>query len=117
MCEIKDWNEKAKALNESETSSDYEFKLRGSPKNGLRIIRIPKKKVSKLNKHTKTYKENNGKTEPYTDDRSYRSWRFGTVNIRSGKEDKGSKIYTIAKQVAQLAAFKRLNIEIKETKS
>ena len=43
---IKDWNEKAKSLNETEPSSDYEFKLRGSPKNGLRIIRIPKKKVS-----------------------------------------------------------------------
>jgi len=43
---IKEWNEKAKALNESETSSDYKFKLRGSPKNGLRIIRIPKKKAS-----------------------------------------------------------------------
>ena len=43
---IKEWNEKAKALNESETSSNYEFKLRGSPKNGLRIIRIIKKKVS-----------------------------------------------------------------------
>jgi len=56
-----------------------------------------------LNKHTKTYKENNDKTETYTDNRSYRSWRFGTVNIRSGKEkDEGSKIYTIAKQVAQL---------------
>ena len=56
-----------------------------------------------MNKHTKTYKENNDKTEPYTDNRSYRSWRFGTVNIRSGKEkDEGSKIYTIAKQVAQL---------------
>ena len=56
-----------------------------------------------MNKHTKTCKENNDKTEPYTDNRSYRSWRFGTVNIRSGKEkDEGSKIYTIAKQVAQL---------------
>lgn len=46
---IKDWNEKAKKLNEKEPSSDYEYKLRGSPKNGLRIIRIPKKKVSTEN--------------------------------------------------------------------
>ena len=51
----------------------------------------------------KSYKENIKKIEPYTDNKSYRSWKFGTVNIRSGKEkDKGGKIYTIAKQVAQL---------------
>ena len=35
--------------------------------------------------------------------KSFESWKFGTINIRSGKEkDEGSKIYCIAKQVAKL---------------
>ena len=35
--------------------------------------------------------------------KSFESWKFGTINIRSGKEkDDGSKIYCIAKQLAKL---------------
>ena len=33
----------------------------------------------------------------------FKTWKFGTVNIRSGKEkDQGGKIYAITKQVAKL---------------
>ena len=35
--------------------------------------------------------------------RAFQKWKFGTVNIRSGKEkDEGAKIYAIAKQIAKL---------------
>jgi len=41
-------------------------------------------------------------TNTYTNN-SFKTWEFGTVNIRSGKEkDEGAKIYAIAKQAAQL---------------
>ena len=42
------------------------------------------------------------KTHTYIN-KCFKYWKFGTVNIRSGKEkDEGSKIYGIAKQVAKL---------------
>jgi hypothetical protein len=32
----------------------------------------------------------------------FERWKFGTVNIRSGKEkDEGAKIYSVTKQAAQ----------------
>ena len=35
--------------------------------------------------------------------RAFQKWKFGTVNIRSGKEkDEGAKVYAIAKQIAKL---------------
>ena len=41
-------------------------------------------------------------THTYTNN-SFKTWEFGTVNIRSGKEkDEGAKIYAIAKQAAKL---------------
>ena len=50
------------------------------------------------------YNDNNGglMTHTYTNN-SFKTWEFGTVNIRSGKEkDEGAKIYAIAKQAAKL---------------
>ena len=36
-------------------------------------------------------------------DKSFKYWKFGTINIRSGKQkDEGAKIYSITKQVAKL---------------
>ena len=41
-------------------------------------------------------------THTYTD-KLFKTWTFGTVNIRSGKEkDEGGKTYAIAKQIAKL---------------
>ena len=52
---IKEWNAKTKSMNAAETSNEYFYKLRGSPKNGLRIIRVPWNKtelISETNMET-----------------------------------------------------------------
>ena len=38
---IKEWSTKTKSMNAAVTNNECFFKLRGSPKNGLRIIRVP----------------------------------------------------------------------------
>ena len=48
------------------------------------------------------YYATKGKTNIYFK-KSFETWKFPTINIRSGKEkDEGSKIYCIAKQAAKL---------------
>ena len=37
---IKEWSTKTKSMNDGVTNNQYFYKLRGSPKNGLRIIRV-----------------------------------------------------------------------------
>ena len=56
----------------------------------------------KISNDIKDNPRNKGKTNVYSN-KSFKTWKFGTINIRSGKEkDEGSKIYCIAKQVAKL---------------
>ena len=38
---IKEWSTKTKSMNAAVTNNECFYKLRGSPKNGLRIIRVP----------------------------------------------------------------------------
>ena len=38
---IKEWSTKTKSMNDAVTNNQYFYKLRGSPKNGLHIIRVP----------------------------------------------------------------------------
>ena len=43
-----------------------------------------------------------GTDAPTYTNRSFKTWKFGTVNIRSGKEkDEGGKIYEIAKTIVK----------------
>lgn len=51
-----------------------------------------------MRKHKKDLINNNRKTKYHT----RKSWFFGTINIRSGKErDEGAKIYTIARELSR----------------
>ena len=93
---IKNYVQWAKEINQNEpVDSEYVWRVRGSPKNRLFLKKSQEGEqnifINKINSYNKKKDK----------DRFY-SWKFGTINICSGKEKlEGAKMYIIAKDAAR----------------